>query len=281
MRNLTPEMLTYLTNNVTSFKLCWEIRRKDGVSLYYTEYDQDLIIDGNTYKKRDSGTGNSLRFSDMLKGSDSNIDMILTEADGITLEDLYAFKYDAADIFVFLVRTDDLTDKIKLINGLLGATEILNGEATINYKSFSDLLNKKIGRDFSPECDAELFDSYCLADTAGRQFFDQSPTGVDPTKPFTVFTDTNLAQVDGYFDNGYIQWTNGSNQGVETKVKTYVADVITLALGMPNAIDPSDEYTIYAGCDKQISTCKNKFNNVRNFKGFPSVPNGDEVSKYT
>jgi len=29
---------------------------------------------------------------------------------------------------------------------------------------------------------------------------------------------------------------------------------------------------VYAGCDKTPQTCKNKFNNLQNFRGFPYIP---------
>jgi len=280
MRDLSPEMLTYIQNNATSLQLCWEIRRLDGVSFYYTEYDENLIINGNEYKKRNSGVGKSLRFSDLLKGNNSNIDMLLTESDGITLPDLYNFKYDGAEIFISIVNPEDPDDQIKLVHGILGQTENNDGKATINYKSVIDLLNKPIGRVFAPECDAELFDSYCIADSTGHQFFNRTPTGIDPIKPFTVFTDTTLAQADFWFNDAYFKWTSGSNEGVSTKVKSYINDVIILSMGMPNAIESGDEYTIYTGCDKSSETCKNKFNNILNFKGFPTIPNADKISTY-
>ena len=32
-----------------------------------------------------------------------------------------------------------------------------------------------------------------------------------------------------------------------------------------------DYYEIYAGCDKTLATCKEKFNNVINFRGEPYI----------
>jgi len=33
-----------------------------------------------------------------------------------------------------------------------------------------------------------------------------------------------------------------------------------------------DVVTVYAGCDKSVTTCKNKFDNISNYIGFPYVP---------
>jgi uncharacterized phage protein (TIGR02218 family) len=40
--------------------------------------------------------------------------------------------------------------------------------------------------------------------------------------------------------------------------------------GAPIAI--GDTYTIREGCDKNFSTCKNKFSNHLNFRGEPHIP---------
>jgi uncharacterized phage protein (TIGR02218 family) len=44
-----------------------------------------------------------------------------------------------------------------------------------------------------------------------------------------------------------------------------------------HAIAPGDSFTITAGCDKQRGTCKAKFANALNFRGFPHMPGPDYV----
>lgn len=51
----------------------------------------------------------------------------------------------------------------------------------------------------------------------------------------------------------------------------------TLQLPMPYAIDIADTYNAIAGCDKTLPTCKAKFNNVLNFRGFPHIPGSDHL----
>ena len=45
-------------------------------------------------------------------------------------------------------------------------------------------------------------------------------------------------------------------------------------------IAPGDAFTIRAGCDKQFATCKAKFANAVNFRGFPLMPGDDVVVRY-
>ncbi len=39
----------------------------------------------------------------------------------------------------------------------------------------------------------------------------------------------------------------------------------------------SAAFTIYAGCDKRFETCRAKFANTLNFRGFPHMPGNDAV----
>ncbi len=49
---------------------------------------------------------------------------------------------------------------------------------------------------------------------------------------------------------------------------------------MPSAIAAGDVVTLRAGCDKQFSTCREKFLNAVNFRGFPHIPGDDFVLSY-
>jgi uncharacterized phage protein (TIGR02218 family) len=40
-------------------------------------------------------------------------------------------------------------------------------------------------------------------------------------------------------------------------------------------IAAGDQFRITAGCDKQFATCRAKFANTANFRGFPYVPGND------
>ncbi|MEM6496284.1 MAG: phage BR0599 family protein, partial [Pseudomonadota bacterium] len=41
-----------------------------------------------------------------------------------------------------------------------------------------------------------------------------------------------------------------------------------------------DAVTITAGCDKVLETCRDKFSNVANYRGFPHIPGNDFVTAY-
>jgi uncharacterized phage protein (TIGR02218 family) len=46
---------------------------------------------------------------------------------------------------------------------------------------------------------------------------------------------------------------------------------------MPRTIAVGDAFSVTAGCDKRHATCRKKFGNVVNFRGFPHMPGNDFV----
>ena len=101
------------------------------------------------------------------------------------------------------------------------------------------------------------------------------------TTGFTAYsgggTVTPLGSGSGYFDNGVITFTSGLNVGLSMEVQSYVVGQWILELPMPYALAIGDTYTMHAGCDYSFSTCKNRFNNVVNFRGEPYVPGVDKL----
>ena len=46
------------------------------------------------------------------------------------------------------------------------------------------------------------------------------------------------------------------------------------------AVAPGDTFQVVAGCDKSAGTCRGKFSNFLNFRGFPHIPGDDWVTAY-
>jgi uncharacterized phage protein (TIGR02218 family) len=49
---------------------------------------------------------------------------------------------------------------------------------------------------------------------------------------------------------------------------------------MHAAIAAGDTFTVTAGCDKRFSTCRERFDNALNFRGFPHMPGNDFALSY-
>jgi hypothetical protein len=103
----------------------------------------------------------------------------------------------------------------------------------------------------------------------------------DDTTNFEAYVSGGFVQPlgsgSGYFDNGVITFDSGLNSGLSMEVISYVPGQWVLALPMPYALAAGDAYTMKAGCDYSLATCKNRFDNVVNFRGFPYVPGIDKI----
>ncbi len=86
-----------------------------------------------------------------------------------------------------------------------------------------------------------------------------------------------LGATSGYFDGGLITFTSGLNTGLSMEVKNYVPGVIVMQLPMPYTVAPGDAYTMHAGCDKSLATCRDRFNNVVNMRAEPYLPGVDKL----
>jgi hypothetical protein len=104
--------------------------------------------------------------------------------------------------------------------------------------------------------------------------------GVDTTS-YPAYTSggtvTPLGGDSGYFDRGVITFTSGLNNGFSMEVKSYTTGQITLALPMPYAVAAGDTYSLVAGCDKSLTTCRDRFDNIVNFRGEPYLPGADKL----
>ncbi len=107
--------------------------------------------------------------------------------------------------------------------------------------------------------------------------------GIDTsdTAVYGIYVDngvcTPLGGSTGYFDYGLITFTSGLNSGLSMEVKSYVPGQITLQLPFPYAVVPGDAYTMHAGCDKSLATCRDRFNNIVNMRAEPYLPGIDRL----
>ena len=100
-----------------------------------------------------------------------------------------------------------------------------------------------------------------------------------------AFTASGLAGfADGWFALGTLTWTSGANAGRKAEIMTHAltSSTVTITL-MEIPVRPlgtGDAFDIFAGCDKALETCKTKFANAVNFRGFPHIPGQDTVIRY-
>ncbi|MGE3150824.1 MAG: DUF2163 domain-containing protein, partial [Pseudorhodoplanes sp.] len=89
---------------------------------------------------------------------------------------------------------------------------------------------------------------------------------------------------DGWFTGGKLTFSSGANAGAAMEVKRHhrAGDVVVVTLwqAMAEPIAEGDGFVVTAGCDKRFATCRDRFDNVLNFRGFPHIPGNDFILRY-
>lgn len=75
-------------------------------------------------------------------------------------------------------------------------------------------------------------------------------------------------QADGYYTAGYVV----RNSLDFRMIVSHVGTTIRVAQPFEQVLD-SDEFAVFAGCDKALATCRDKFNNLLNYGGFNYISN--------
>lgn len=77
---------------------------------------------------------------------------------------------------------------------------------------------------------------------------------------------------DGWFDGGYIEWTD-SRRGLERRtVERFTGGPDVRIFGLSDGLYEDMAVTIYAGCPHTAEACENKFDNLLNYGGQPQLP---------
>ena len=118
---------------------------------------------------------------------------------------------------------------------------------------------------WSPQCTHVLYDSGCAL---ARGTF--SASGTVGAGASNAWIPWGGASAD--YAQGTITFTSGANAGVAATIKWADASGLQLAYPLPSAPAVGDAFTAAQGCDHTMTTCRNKFGNLANFRGYPFVP---------
>jgi len=166
-----------------------------------------------------------------------------------------------------LIPTEVLT---QLFVGRVAAVDIKDTRAILQVNSLMEVLTGPMPRNlYQSGCPHTLFDAGCQL-VAASFAVNGTVAGVTSNGVFA----SNLSQTDDYFSLGRLVWLTGNNAGFSRLVRSYAqsSGAITLIAPMPFAVQVGDTFTVYPGCDKQLTTCTNKFSNAANFGGVPYTP---------
>lgn len=273
MKTASTNLRTHIEGECLTLAHCWKLTRRDSTVMGFTNHDKDLVVDGITYEAATGFMPTSVDSQASLAVDNLDVEGMLSTGN-ITEQDILAGKYDFAEVVVFVVNYEDISQgSIALRRGWLGEIELRNKQFVAEVRGLTQRLSQHIGELYSPMCRAKFGDSACGINTVLHQV-----TGiVSAVISQSQFTDNARSGDLGYFNYGKITFTSGQNNGLSGEVKESRGKEIILALPMPYPIAAGNAYTLQRGCDKTITTCTSRYSNALNFRGEPHVPGLDKV----
>lgn len=293
MKTLTGAMTTHLGGDVTTIAMLWRIVRTDGVEFYFTTHDEDILFPAgspqSTYLARGGFSKSAIGNQAGMNVDDLEVTAFFSD-DSITVEELRAGKFDGAQVYVSAVNYANIAaGSVALRRGWIGeCIATPEGLFKAELRGLTQKLQSAYGQIYGPECRADLGDSRCQVNLAALTQSVTLTTVID-RRIFVVSGLTNQAA--DYWLGGLFTFTSGPNAGRSMEIvqfgagspasgSPFAAPQVTLYLPLGYVPEVGNTGTMSPGCNKTTAMCKERFNNILNFRGEPYLPGLDAMLLY-
>ncbi len=272
----------HLAGGSTTVCRAWLLTRRDGARLGFTDHDGDLAFGGVIFRASTGLTGRALESRTGLSVDNSEVVGVLSDA-AITEADVDAGRWDGAAVELWLVNWADVAARRPLFRGTLGEIERSGVGFRAEMRGLAQALNQPQGFVYQGPCSAVLGDARCRADlTAPGRALEAGVVEVPNARTVRVVPGPAFAA--RWFERGRVRFLSGGAMGLSGIVK---ADRVMEAMrelelweDVRAEVRPGDLLRVEAGCDRRAETCRQKFENFINFRGFPHIPGEDWQMAY-
>jgi uncharacterized phage protein (TIGR02218 family) len=282
MTSARDALLDHLGTGVSTVCRAWSVARKDGLVLGFTDHDNSFVFEGIVFKASTGMTARALQQTTGLSVDNSEASGALSD-DALNETDILQGRLDGAEVRIWLVNWRDPAQRIEQFRGSLGEITRAGGAFKAELRGLTDQLNQTLGRVFQRGCTASLADRECgvvletatySVETVITGFDDQGRLLFDGISGFP----------ESWFERGKVEIRSGLAQGLVGIVKldrVFGAQrVVDLWQRFATEVSIGDQVRLVAGCDKLAATCRSKFANFLNFRGFPHIPGEDWLASY-
>jgi uncharacterized phage protein (TIGR02218 family) len=282
MRVIPEKLAAHLAGGATSLCRCWRLSRRDGVVMGFTDHDRDINFDGVVFS---AGTGLDAAAIYQTTGlSVDNSQAVGALSDfGLDDVDIRAGRYDGAEVLAWLVNWRDVSQRLLQFRGSIGEIRRNGGVFEAELRGLSEALNQPEGRAYHKNCSAVLGDGACKFDVSQPGYFADAAVLKVVGRGKLVFAGL-VDFAEGWFEKGLVRILGGVGTGLSSVIQ---ADrflggerLIDLWQELPVDLTVGDLVRLEAGCDKRELTCRLKFHNFLNYRGFPHIPGEDWAMSY-
>ena len=280
---MSEGLKAHLATGVTRICRAWAVTRRDGMVLGFTDHDVKLSFGGVEFQPETGMTAAAVAQSTGLS-VDNTEALGALSSEAVTEEDILAGRYDGALVEAWTVNWSDVSQRAMVFRGTLGEMSRGEGAFTAELRGLTEVLSRETGLVFHPRCSAILGDSRCRFDTEAAGYSAEIVLdGVEGARVFRFEELTGFA--DRWFEKGRFTVIDGAAAGLVGVVKNdrLASDGsrrVELWQAIGAAISAGDRVRIVAGCDRRGETCRLKFSNYDNFRGFPHIPGEDWLNSY-
>lgn len=250
---------------------------RDGTVRRFAQLDVDVTYAGETYLAAAPFEASASELVRSLSAGQVEFAGLIDNAT-IAARDILNGLYDGARVEVLRIDFTNPAAGAEVITaGIVGAVSGGQTRFTAEALTPAALLDQSIVDSVTPGCRWRLFSPECGVSAAA---WTQSHTITAPTSR-TTFTAAGFTESAGWAQRGLVTFTSGPNAGARRDVRTHGAGGV-LVLWEPLDQPPTvgDAFTVTAGCDRRLATCRDKFVNVVNFGGFPHIRGNDSAFAY-
>lgn len=267
--------LAWLDQDLTSSAYAWRLEREDGVAIGFVSHDQDVVIDDFRFRAAPGMVPSTIALSDSLEIDSVEIEGVMSDA-AIAESDLIAGRWNGAKLSISLINWEYPDEEaLHLIDGEFGEI-VRSGDAfRVEMLGRTSFLDGAIAPLTSPTCRARFGDKQCKQSLHAHQ---------------AELAVTNIAEehfefsaMGGQAENyafGELRWLDGKNCGLVFAIIAGQGSGIWLADQPSQAVSIGDRALLTEGCDKNFSTCRDRFFNSINFRGEPYLPGNDLLTRY-
>lgn len=246
---------------------------------YLTSHDESIVYNGNTFVPARLSRGNTQLDADLTV---SSVSLDVHYLHDEVIEYIVSAPIDQTFLRIEKVFLDQSPlESIVYFIGVFDSVGFQGQTANIKASGIEKLLRMPYPKlRYQPRCNLKLYSDQCGVEKSS--FTSTQTVTAISTDGLQITVNDISAFASDYFVFGYI----ASGESGERMITSQSGNVLTVRSIIPN-LEVGDSISIYAGCAKSPSVCKNKFSNLdstslaankNTFLGFIYIPNDNPAT---
>jgi uncharacterized phage protein (TIGR02218 family) len=277
-RTLTAPMQSHLATRAHSLCDMLLIQLRDGDMFGITDHDRDIEynLDSLGLVTYDSGKGilpSDVALSCGLDANNCEISGPITEDYPFTRTGIVGGRFDRAKVWYFRLNWQSpSTGLVRIMAGNVAEARAEGGKFVLSIRDAFDRYNQTLLRLMTPYCEADH--ETCCVNIAPETA--TTVTAVASAYEFTVAATLTDNHVPGRF-----WFTSGNLVGCPPmEIHDRSGNTIIGFAGLVEAPQVGDAMIVKEGCNRTREQCRDRFDNILEFRGYPEVGGSDQALRF-